>query len=326
MQLSVVIPVYNVAQYLGKCIDSVLASEYDDYEIILVDDGATDGICPELCDRYAAEHPERIRVIHQPNQGLGGARNTGLDAATGEYVFFVDSDDTLVPRALSMLSEQIEKTHADIYSFNLYSHDGNGHGQEIQVSRNYPEPFTLKQHPEFLYALPAACARIWKRSLFLQSGIRFPSRVLYEDIRTSVKLFALADSIVTIPQALYEYLARPGSIMRSDNLQRNREILDAFEDLNNWFTQQGLKEQYAQQLCRLAVDHIVLAATVRVARLDPKSKLLKEFEQFMQSNFPNYWKNTTIGDLPVLHKVLLVLIRHKRYRLVKLLFQLKDGR
>lgn len=326
MRLSVVIPVYNVAEYLGKCIESVLASEYDDYEIILVDDGATDGICPELCDRYAQEHPERILVIHQQNQGLGGARNTGLDAAAGEYVFFVDSDDTLVPRALSVLSREIEKTHADIYSFNLYSHDGNGHGREVQVSKHYPEPFALKQHPEFLYALPAACARIWKKSLFQESGIRFPSRVLYEDIRTSVKLFALADSIVTIPDALYEYLARPGSIMRSDNIQRNRDILLAFDDLICWFTQQGIQQEYSQQLCRLAVDHIVIAASVRVARLDPKSDLLKEFEEFMTNHFPNYWRNSYISELPVLHKVLLGLIRHRQYRLVKFLFRLKDGR
>lgn len=326
MRLSIVIPVYNVGEYLCKCIDSVLANEYDDYEIILVDDGATDGICPQLCDAYAQNHPDRICVIHQPNQGLGGARNTGLEAATGEYVFFVDSDDTLVPSALQVLHEQIEKTHADIYSFNLYSHDGAGQGWEVQVSQYYPEPFTLNEHPEFLYAQPAACARIWKRSLFVKSGIRFPSRVLYEDIRTSAKLFALAESIVTIPQALYEYLARPGSIMRSDNLQRNREILDAFDDLLCWFTQQGLKEQYTQQLCRLAVDHIVLAATVRVARLNPKSDLLKDFEQYMACNFPDYWNNATIGELSMLHKVLLVLIRHRQYSLVKLLFRLKDGR
>ncbi len=326
MRLSIVIPVYNVAEYLGKCIDSVLANEYEDYEIILVDDGATDGICPQLCDQYAQKHPDRIRVIHQANQGLGGARNTGLESATGEYVFFVDSDDTLVPRALQVLDEQIEKTHADIYSFNLYSHDGGGQGREVQVSQHYPEPFTLREHPEFLYALPAACARIWKRSLFVKSGIRFPSRVLYEDIRTSAKLFALAESIVTIPQVLYEYLARPGSIMRSDNLQRNREILDAFDDLLCWFTQQGLKERYSQQLCRLAVEHIVLAATVRVARLNPKADLLRVFEQYMACHFPDYWNNAAMGDLPVLHKVLLVLIRHRQYGLIKLLFRLKDGR
>ena len=114
MVLSVVIPVYNVAQYLEQCVDSVLASQETDYEILLVDDGSTDGVCPGICDRYALANPDRIRVIHQENQGLGGARNTGLAQALGEYVFFVDSDDYLAPEALSVVIRQIRQTHGDI--------------------------------------------------------------------------------------------------------------------------------------------------------------------------------------------------------------------
>ena len=84
MRLSIIIPVYNVQEYLQGCIDSVLANDTTDCEIILVDDGCTDGVCPRICDENAAAHPDLIRVIHQENQGLGGARNTGLEAARGE--------------------------------------------------------------------------------------------------------------------------------------------------------------------------------------------------------------------------------------------------
>ena len=93
MIFSVVIPVYNVKDYLPKCVDSVLAQDFDDYELVLVDDGSTDGESGAICDRYAAAHPERIRVIHKPNGGLGDARNVGLEAAAGEYLVFIDSDD-----------------------------------------------------------------------------------------------------------------------------------------------------------------------------------------------------------------------------------------
>lgn len=324
MKFSVVVPVYNVAEYLPGCIDSVLANDCTDCEIILVDDGSTDGVCPGICDEYAQRHPELIRVIHQENRGLGGARNTGLEAAKGEYLFFVDSDDTIPAHALATLRQAVDQTHADIYSFPLYSHDGAGNGSVVPTSSLYDGPFALSEHPEFLFALPAAWARIWRRELFLVSGIRYPSRVWYEDIRTSQKLFALAKSIVTLPEPLYNYLARPGSIMRSGNLERNREILDAFEDILSWFAEHGLEKTYRDQLCRLAVEHVLLAASVRVARIDPKAGLLKEFSDFIQTNFPDYRENPYYSQFSMQHKLLLFLIRLRRYDVVDLLFRLKD--
>ncbi len=326
MRFSVVIPVYNVADYLCQCVDSVLANDFDDYEIILVDDGATDGICPGLCDRYGREHPRRIRVIHQQNQGLGGARNSGLEAARGEYVFFVDSDDYIAPNSLRILSDAIDASHADIYSFQIICTDGEGHDEPLEISKAYPEPFSLNRQPDFLLALPAAWARIWRRELILGSGVRYPSRVWYEDIRTSSKWFALADSIAVLPDHLYFYRnMRSGSIMRSSNPMRNREILEAFDDILSWFEQQGLRERYGDELCRLAVDHILLAATVRVARADPKAELLGQFSQYMQTHFPNWRKNPYLSQLSASHKLLLKLIGAKQYRLVSALFRWKDG-
>ena len=324
MRFSVVIPVYNVAEYLRGCVDSVLANDCSDCEIILVDDGSTDGICPALCDEIAAEHPELIRVIHQENRGLGGARNTGLEAARGEYLFFVDSDDTIDPGSLALLADAVEQTHADIYSFHMYSHDGEGNHSLVKTSGEFAEPFALKERPQFLFSLPTACSRIWKRELFLKTGIRFPSRVWYEDIRTSTKLFASAQSIVTLPAALYWYLARQGSIIRSGNVERNREILDAFDDILGWFDAENLRDGYASELERLAIDHIVLAATVRVARLDPKHPLLAEFSAYMERHFPNCYGNGYAAQLPGLHKLLLKLVKGKHYRVIQLLFRLKD--
>lgn len=325
MFLSVIIPVYNVAAYLPGCIESVLANDCTDCEIVLVDDGATDGLCPGICDEYAAKYPELIQVIHQENQGLGGARNTGLEAARGEYLFFVDSDDTIQPDSVAILRKAAASSHADIYSFNLYTHNGTGPKSRLEISKQYDKPFHLAEHPEFLLSLPAAWARIYRRDLFLNTGIRYPSRVWYEDIRTSTKLFAVASSIVTLPDALYNYLARPGSIMRSSNVERNREILLAFEDVLDWFREHGLLQHYRKELCRLAIDHLYLAATVRVARLDPKNHLLYDFSDFMQQEFPGYLDNPYIPDLSRLHKLLLKLVERRRYRLIRFLFWLKGG-
>ena len=321
MRFSIVVPVYNVEEYLQGCIDSILANDCSDCEIILVDDGSTDGVCPGLCDENAARHPQLIRVIHQENRGLGGARNTGLEAAKGEYVLFVDSDDTLAPETLSVLNSHIEQTHADIYSFNLYSHDGQGRKTLIETAPVYNGPFTLAEKPEFLFSLPAAWARLWRRDLFINTGIRYPARVWYEDIRTSTKLFASASSIMTIPDALYYYLARPGSIMRSTNVKRSREILDAFDDILQWFEERGICVRYKDQLCRLAIDHIRLAAAVRVIRQDLHSPLIMEFDHYMYTRFPAWEQNPYIPQLPARHRVLLWLMKKKQHLLINLLFK-----
>lgn len=325
MRFSIVIPVYNVQEYLRGCVDSVLANDCSDCEIILVDDGCTDGVCPGLCDEIAMAHPGLVRVIHQENRGLGGARNTGLEAAKGEYLFFVDSDDTISANALDVLSRAIDESHADIYAFQLYSHDGQGNKELIQASQVLEGPFALKDRPEFLLSLPAAWARIWKRELFLTTGIRYPSRVWYEDIRTSTKLFAAAKSIVSLPDALYWYLQRPGSIMNSGNVLRSGEILWAFDDVLSWFEEQGLRQAYEQELCRLAVDHVLLAAVVRVSRVDPKAELLDQLLEYMEEHFPDYGENPYLSQLPGLHKLLLALVRHRSFLLIKLLFRLKGN-
>ena len=123
MKFSVVIPVYNVKEYLEKCVQSVLAQHSDEYEIILVDDGSTDG-SGELCDALAARTPEKIRVVHKTNGGLGDARNVGLEHARGDYLVFLDSDDYIDETMFAELSEKIDETHADIISFGFRVDNG----------------------------------------------------------------------------------------------------------------------------------------------------------------------------------------------------------
>lgn len=115
MKLTFIIPVYNVAPYLRKCVESLLKQDYDDYEIILVDDGSTDN-SPQICDEYA-EKGSPIRVIHQPNAGLSAARNTGILAVRGEYICFVDSDDYWEENVLGGLMAQVEREKLDVLRF-----------------------------------------------------------------------------------------------------------------------------------------------------------------------------------------------------------------
>lgn len=323
MSISIIIPVYRVEDYLPGCVASVLANELQDEEIILVDDGSPDG-CPALCDAYAAQYPERIRVIHRPNGGLGAARNSGIEAARGDWLLFLDGDDQLAPEALSCLRRAVQTPGTQIVGFGFDSDDGAG-----RLSPGDPgfppaaEPFSLDQRPAYLLALPSAPLRLWDRRLFLESGVRFPSRVWYEDIRTTVKLLPLAAGITVLPDRLYRYLQRPGSIMSNQNLDRNREILDAFDDILDWYRRKGLFERYRRELCELTVEHVLLAASVRVARADPKHPLLKEFRRYTDSAFPDWTGEPYLKRLSGPKTLALTLIRGGHYRLLSLLFRLK---
>ena len=323
MKFSVVVPVYNVADYLPKCMDSLLCQQCDSWELILVDDGATDGKCPALCDEYAAKYPDLVRVIHQANGGLGAARNTGLEAARGDYVLFVDSDDTVAPDTLSRLSEEIEKTHADMYtfSFRYVTEEGEERPAEPRPSAGKTGPLTLSEAPELLLDPPMSWARLCRRSLYLDHDVRFPGRVWYEDLCTTPSLLLRAKSIVQLDDPFYGYLLREGSIMRSSNLKRNLEILNALDMAKAPFDAAGETERYRPWLTLLAVTSVLDAAR-RVLMSDPKADYLPDFLNHVKKTYPDYRSCELLPNLGQKKLILLRLLEGKHYSLARTLFRL----
>lgn len=319
---SIIVPVYNVKEYLKKCVDSVLAQTQRDFELLLIDDGSTDG-CGELCDTFA-EADSRIRVIHQENGGLGSARNTGIQAAAGEWLLFVDSDDWIEPEILEKALAAGERENAELVLFAFRSVDPQG--RELGVFRDDlpPEkPFTAAGQKDVFLASPCAWNKLYRRELFLRTGVLYPPRVWYEDIRTTLKLFAAAKSMLRIDDVGYNYLQRPGSITNNINVERNVEILDAFEDILAWFRQEGLFETYQDELCCLTVSHVLIAASVRVIRIDRKHRLIGRFSAYVKEQFPNYRSAKSLSRLTKNQKIILSLLEKKLYWAVALIFKVK---
>ena len=323
MKLSIIIPVYNASAFLHNAVESVRSDPGEDWELILVNDGSKDG-SGSLCDSYASAD-SRVRVIHQQNRGPGGARNAGLEQARGKYLFFVDSDDALNPGALDVIRQALAKWTPDILTFDYLADDGEGHlNPRIANVAPVNAPFRLEDYPRFLNSMPATWARVWKRELYIDNGIRYPDRAFYgEDLQTSGKLFALADTFVYIPECLYRYLDRPGSLMNTASPERNRHMLAAVGDLLDWFEARGLRGRFEDQLCEMAIEHLLMAATVRVAKAAPNAPLLEEIRQFMEQRFPGWRGNPSVGNMPLLRKFALNLIEYRRYRLLGWLFRMK---
>ena len=322
-EISIIIPVYNVKQWLPRSVEAILSNCTDNCELILVDDGSSDGSAA-MCDDYASAHPDLIRVLHQKNAGPGSARNAGISVARGDWFLFVDSDDRLAPSALERLRKVIATDEADVISFQFYKESVSGQSWEAWSGPMQTQTcFTLAEQPSFLLTQPSCWLRLWKRSIFDENHICFPNVVWYEDVRTVVKLLAKAKRIVNLPDHLYYYLDRPGSIMNSSQLPRNRDILPAFKDILDWFEAEKMTKVYYNELCALTVQHVLLAASVRVCRIDPKSEILGELRAFTEERFPDWRKNPYSASLPRMKRLALWLVDHKCYRLIRTLFNLK---
>lgn len=317
---SLIVPIYKIEDYLPKCIDSVLAQKNQDFELLLIDDGSPDH-SGRLIDDYAARFPDKIRAIHQPNGGAGAARNHGIRLAKGEYLLFVDGDDYLDDTLLLDLAEQIEKTHADLYLFGAHvERDGVKNG-ELHELIEVGTLTNAERDPKLFFGIMAPWNRAYKKTLF--ADIEFASKVWYEDIRVVTKINALARSVIRLPKPYYHYLQREGSAMNNKNSERNVEIIYAFDDILSWFKEKKLYETYQHELTYLAIEHVLIAATVRVLQIDRKHHLVADFRKYMQTNFPNFRENRHLPLLDKNKRLIYKLLIKKRYRTVNAIFRIK---
>lgn len=325
---SIIVPVYKVAEYLETCVRSILAQTERDFELLLIDDGSPDE-CGSMCDAFSQADP-RIRVIHQENRGLGGARNTGIEAAQGDWLLFVDSDDWIDPETLKTALSAAEEAGAQLAVFGFRTVDEQGRTLGVfQEALPMGTAFSPKERKDTLLIAPCAWNKLYRKELFTQTGIRYPSRVWYEDIRTTLKLLSQTEQMLCLDFVGYNYLQRAGSIMNSGNLRRNREIVDAFDDLLPWFSERGLLDQYRDELCYLTAFHVYFTASVRALRAEQtdkplvRQKLLPEFRTYVKEKFPAYRKSRYLSRLSKSQRLLWFLLEKRCYTAIKLLFRLK---
>ena len=321
-KLSVIIPVYNVEAYLRSCLDSVIDRDLSDYEILIVNDGSTDS-SPQIAAEYAASYPDLIRMITTENGGLGHARNTGLDLSQGEYVLFVDSDDTLSPGAISEMLSLLDGSF-DICVFDVET--VNESGQVLSYDRGSEREglFTFSDYPELLFARPNAWNKLWRRSLFTEYGIRFPDRMWYEDLATTPRLYLRSSSIYGSPRPWYRYLLRDGSIIRSGNTQRNLDMVTAVETALLDFRQQGVYDCYHSQLEYMCLYHELLTTSTRVNGIDPFSPVQDTLLDDFLRRFPGFRDNPYYKSMHPKYRFLIHLILHKRRRLLHTVMRFND--
>lgn len=249
--ISIVIPIYGVEAYLEECLDSVICQTYRKLEIILVDDGSPDR-CGKIADEYALKD-ERFKVIHKVNGGLSDARNVGMAAATGEFLFFLDSDDIIDENAIEELYSICADNKADIAISSLYNFIGSDYVHDNKQNSDIKQEFSKDkmmveidnnynvEYMDQIYAMKRilypggigheAPGKLYR--IFLWNGIQFPVGKLYEDYSTTYKVILRAEKVGVLSEPIYGYRVRSGSIMQSDIKEKNLSLIEISEKVTN---------------------------------------------------------------------------------------------
>lgn len=241
-EISVIVPVYKVQQYLQQCIDSILAQTFEDFDLILVDDGSPDD-CGNICDKYA-EIDKRIHVIHQQNGGLSAARNAGIDwsyqHSNSKWLTFIDSDDWVNSRYLEVLYKIVKKYNATIgicaYK-EIYSRVSESTNQIFQEQgREWkPEDFYLKRRVN----ATVAWGKFYKKELFAKK--RYPVGKLHEDEFLTYQILFAQEKIGVTEEKLYYYYINPDGIMQSKSKDKKADIIEAYLQQINYFEINGFE-------------------------------------------------------------------------------------
>lgn len=245
--VSVIIPVYNVEDYIHECINSVLDQTYQNIEVILIDDGSPDR-CPEICDEYV-EKDKRVRVIHKTNGGLSDARNCGIKNAMGEYLTFVDSDDVISTDMIQYLYRLCIQYDVLLAQCNHVIEnpvfdaiiDGQERGMLIRKERCMNE-LLGKYGTSFC----VSWGKLFHRTLF--DTIEFPVGKVHEDVYTTHLYFEAAEKIVFTTKRLYYYRQREGSLMSVERRKPAWNEIRADMTRAKYFKEKGYLEVYREQL------------------------------------------------------------------------------
>ena len=267
-KVSIIIPVYNVKQYLAEALDSVINQTYDNLEIIVVDDGSDDG-SEIICEEYA-QKDNRIKLIHRENGGLSAARNTGLDNMTGEYVAFLDSDDVFLPEAIKKSLNALLSNNVDCVDFQhiIYRTISNKNLKNKKKYSLVPEGIYTRLEALELVANYKVSATAWnklyKREIW--DNIRYPEGHVYEDVYMLFKIIDKVKNIYFMNDILLLYRIRSNSITNKHSIRNIKDLLDSLSIFEN-FVESKIPEIFSKEQLRETQKKILKDLVIRYANL-----------------------------------------------------------
>ncbi len=292
--ISIVVPVYNVEEFLPECLDSLCMQDYQGYEIIAVNDGSPDN-SQAILEAYALRYPDRFRVFVKENGGLSDARNYGIERARGEYVAFVDSDDIVSPRMVRLMAEKARSTDADLVVCRMAEYWAESNRCEAGRMRSVGSfGHSVRERPELLIAAqPYAWNKIYRRRLFTDYGITYPKGQAFEDSATTFNLMLEANRIELVDEVLYLYRKdRPDSITNTFD-SRFFDIFKSFDSIRRYYASRELDTLFRSEINELMRRTIFARINALESCSDREGiyAFIDAIYDYMETNAPDWTDN-----------------------------------
>ena len=309
-KISIIVPVYNTEEYLPKCLDSLVNQSFDDYEIIMINDGSTDKSA-NLIKKYDSP---KIKLLNKKNEGQALARNLGIKEAQGDYIMFVDSDDYIDKDTLKIAYEKATHENADIVCFNNYLVIDN-------VVTNDSNKKTLgdNDNKTFIINNPGPCFKLIRTNIIKDNNLYFPHLKAYEDIAVVPSYTLFSKKTIYIQDKLYYYVIREGSTMKQlEYSAKLEEIFMAMENLLKVFKNNSAYQLYEPELEYLYIYHLLHDGGLRFLEFK-KYDQIKKINQIMKNKFPKWRQNKYYRKQTLKYRIMCNLLLKEKFKLISLL-------
>ena len=287
IKVSIIVPVYNVEQYIEKCLETLVNQTLKEIEIIIVNDGSTDGTKKKI-EKFILAYPEKIKYLEKTNGGLSDARNYGIPSASGKYIGFVDSDDYVELNMFEEMYKKAEEENSDMVECDFIWEYPNK--QKIDTGRIYEN-----KKEAFLYARVVAWNKLIRRETLEKANIKFPKGLRYEDTEFFYKLLPSLNKISFVKIPMVHYIQRSNSIANTQN-ERVKEIFEIWENIFKFYKENNLYEDYKNEIEYTYTRFLLCSSLLRIVKVGDKNirkELEKKTWEELNKNFPN-WKENPI--------------------------------
>lgn len=283
-KVSLIIPVYNVQDYIEKCLDSIVNQTIDDMEIIIVNDGSKDQSKQKI-ENYLEKYP-KIKYLEKENGGLSDARNYGLKFATGEYVAFLDSDDYVEKNTYEEMYNLAKKEKSDMVECDFIWEYPNKIREDIGVLYSSKKEMIEK-------ARVVAWNKLIKREIIEKTNLQFPVGLRYEDVEFFYKMVPYISKVSFVKKCLIHYVQRGDSIANTQNI-RTKEIFKVLDNVIKYYKENNLYNEYKQELEYIYVRFLLCSSLKRMCKIEDKrqrKQAIQETWENINTKFPNWRKN-----------------------------------
>lgn len=290
IKVSIIVPAYNVEQYIEKCLQSLVNQTLEEIEIIVVNDGSTDKTKQKI-QQFIDKYPQKMKCYDKPNGGLSDARNYGIQYAQGKYIGFIDSDDYVELNMFEEMYKKAEEEKSDMVECDFIWEYPNK--QKIDIGRTYQN-----KKEAFIYARVVAWNKLIKRETLEKADIKFPKGLRYEDTEFFYKLLPRLEKISFLKVPMVHYIQRSNSIANTQN-EKVKEIFEIWKNIFNFYKENNLFDEYKNEIEYTYTRFLLCSSLLRIVKVENKKireQLEKRTWKELNTNFPNWKKN------PILQK------------------------